>query len=203
MGTPLPPNPGPGNTPPAAAPPITATATPTGAASSGGTTTPPPDIRKQAFDFAADATKQLITVATGVIAATVIFSKDLDTVSRYLALIAWGVLILSVVFGIFALLSMVGSLHNALASSSPPALSADIHGWSQKQFWTFLTGMVFVMAFGFSAAGVKSPPETKPLTVNCIVPNLPAPVIVQVPVPARPAASPTKKRQAKQGPGKH
>jgi len=41
--------------------------------------------RKQSFDFTADSTKQLITVAAGVVTATVLFSKDLDAISRGLA----------------------------------------------------------------------------------------------------------------------
>jgi len=45
---------------------------------------PTPEERKKAIDFAADATKQLITVAAGVITATVIFSKDLNSSARSL-----------------------------------------------------------------------------------------------------------------------
>jgi hypothetical protein len=142
---------------------------------------PPPDVRKQAFDFAADATKQLITVATGVVTATAIFSRDLDSPSRYLALCSWIVLTVSVLFGISALLNMTGNLHNAIATSSPPSLSSGIQFFSKLQLWTFLLGIVLVMFFGFVAARVRTTSDSKPTTINCVVPNMPAPVIVQVP----------------------
>lgn len=74
---------------------------------------PVEEWRKQAFDFAADSTKQLITIATGVVTVTVLFSKDLDAVSRGWALAAWIVLLLSIGSGLAALLNMSGNLHNA------------------------------------------------------------------------------------------
>jgi hypothetical protein len=65
---------------------------------------PVQEWRKQSFDFASDSTKQLITIATGVVTATVLFSKDLDSLSRWLALAAWIVLTISVMSGVAALL---------------------------------------------------------------------------------------------------
>jgi hypothetical protein len=158
-----------------------------------------PDRRKQVFDFAADSTKQLITVSAGVITATVIFSKDLDTISRYLALASWILLLVSVICGLLALLSMTGNLQNSLVGSVEPNLSEDIHSLSKYQLGSFLLGMFMVMVFGFFAARVKSPPETKPATVNCIVPNLPAPVIVQVPAAPNPLGSGPKKGTVEKG----
>lgn len=161
--------------------------------------TPPPDLRKQAFDFAADSTKQMITVATGVVAATAVFSKDLDATARYWALASWIVLTISVLFGLSALLNMTGNLHNAITNSVPPTLSPGIQFFSRWQLWIFLAGMVLVIGFGFVAAGVKPPPEIKPMTVNCVVPNPPAPVIVQVPVPATAGQSRRSSKKAGRG----
>lgn len=163
---------------------------------------PGTDIRKQAFDFAADATKQLITVATGVIAATVIFSKDLDTTSRYLALASWVVLTFSVVCGIGALLFMTGNLHNSVSKNVSPTLSDDVHLCSKLQLGSFLAGIVMVMIFGFFAAAVKPPPDNKPMTINCVVPNPPAPVIIQVPTPSGQSQSAVKKGPSKRDSGK-
>ena len=59
---------------------------------------PVQEWRKQSFDFTADSTKQLITVAAGVVTATVLFSKDLDAISRGLAYASWIALIFSVMF---------------------------------------------------------------------------------------------------------
>lgn len=68
---------------------------------------------KKAFDFAADLTKQPITLATGTIALTITFSKDFlqktPASARLWALWAWGVLLASVVFGIWTMMALTGS----------------------------------------------------------------------------------------------
>src|ERR1039458_2282713 len=66
---------------------------------------------KKAFDFAADLTKQPITLATGTIALTITFSKDFlqktPASARLWALWAWGVLLASVVFGIWTMMALL------------------------------------------------------------------------------------------------
>ncbi len=137
---------------------------------------PGPDARKQAIDFAADATKQLITVAAGIVTATVIFSKDLDPSARYWALGAWIALTLSVLGGLAVLFIMTGKLKRYAADATPPILDRQVNDASLFQWSFFLFGMVLMMVFGFLAAGTKqSVPETKPLAVTCIVPAPPAP----------------------------
>jgi hypothetical protein len=181
---PAPPVP-PAGTPPAGTPPP---GTPPGTA---------PDTRKQAFDFAADATKQLITVATGVVTATAVFSKDLDSAARYWALASWIVLTISVLFGLAALLNMTGNLHNAIVKSVAPTLSEGIQFFSKLQLGSFFLGIIMVIVFGFFAAAVKSPPDNKAMTINCVVPNPPAPVIIQVPTTSSQSQSTAKKGSSK------
>jgi hypothetical protein len=136
---------------------------------------PAPDARKQAVDFAADATKQLITVAAGIVTATVIFSKDLDPGARYWALGAWIALTLSVLGGLAVLFIMTGKLKRFAADATPPILDRQVNDASLFQWSFFLLGMVLMMVFGFIAAGTRqAPPDTKPLTVTCIVPPPPA-----------------------------
>src|SRR5216683_4977881 len=87
---------------------------------------PVQEWRKQSFDFAADSTKQLITVAAGIVTATVLFSKDLDAISRGWAYASWVALILSVMFGIAVLLNLSGNLTNAAEGKyRTPSLIAD------------------------------------------------------------------------------
>src|SRR6266545_6662803 len=144
---------------------------------------PTPEERKQAIDFAADATKQLITVAAGVITATVIFSKDLNSSARYWALGAWATLTLSVLGGLAVLFIITGKLKKqAMANGTKAEIDRQVSDASLFQWSTFLAGMVLMMIFGFVAAGVKeTPPETKPITVNCIVPQTPAPIVLAPP----------------------
>src|SRR5687768_11657747 len=57
--------------------------------------------RKKAFDFAADATKQLVTLAIGVVTLTITFAKDVVKVAsgpqKVLLTLAWIVYLLSIV----------------------------------------------------------------------------------------------------------
>lgn len=69
---------------------------------------------KLAFQFAADATKQLIIVSTAVLTFTVTFSKDVVRDKALLArnwlFAAWICLFLSICFGLWTLLGLTGEL---------------------------------------------------------------------------------------------
>lgn len=69
---------------------------------------------KKAFDFAADLTKQLIGLCTGIIALTIAFSKDFITKASgegsSILFVAWGSFILSIFFGIVTLMTLTGHL---------------------------------------------------------------------------------------------
>jgi hypothetical protein len=185
----LPPNPPPPS-PPAAPPP--------GAELGGAPVAPTPiDWRKPSFDFLADSTKQLITVATGVVTATVLFSKDLDSDSRTWALAAWVALTFSVLLGISALFNMSGNLHNTAQGkySAPNVMAFGIRFFSICQIAAFLLGISFVIVFGYYAAHIKSQPDTKTMTINCIAPIPPPPA--QTKDPAQNTARTTKKGSTK------
>ena len=69
---------------------------------------------KQSFDYAADGTKQLITIATGVVTATAIFVKDLATpAARVATVLGWSALLTSIIFGVFVLFSLAGNSRRA------------------------------------------------------------------------------------------
>ena len=68
---------------------------------------------KQAFEFAADAAKQIITLSTAILALTITFLKDvLNSPSARSSLLgaAWIFYLLAVLAGIWALLALTGSL---------------------------------------------------------------------------------------------
>lgn len=72
-----------------------------------------PNIQKS-FDFAADLIKQLIALATGIIAITVTFAKDIftnapDSTKGWLVA-AWIVYFISIVMGIWSLMALTGTL---------------------------------------------------------------------------------------------
>ena len=68
----------------------------------------------KAFDFYSDATKQLITLSTGIIALMIAFSKDvlgsMPGKARYVLLAALIMYLLSILCGLYTLLSLTGEL---------------------------------------------------------------------------------------------
>lgn len=77
------------------------------------------------FTFAKDAITQLITLSTGVIGVSVTFAKDINSGTgitasdRTLLRASWIVLLISIVFGVWALLALTGT---AATSSAPDAI---------------------------------------------------------------------------------
>ena len=144
--------------------------------------------RKHAFDFLGDSTKQLITVATGIVTITIIFSKDLLPHARISALCAWILLTISVIFGIWTLYTLSGILYEAAADPTitPKLTHGDLRFVSGAQILSFLAGIIAVLIFGILAVGTNIPPDNKPVTVNCVVPPQQPPVVIQEPCPQPP-----------------
>ena len=127
----------------------------------------PNDWRKSAFDLAADSTKQLITVATGVVAATGLLSKDLEGWARAFAGFSWGAYTLSVLCGLFVLYNMSGTMFDSARTWGQPDLyEKGITDFSIGQLVLFLVGTL-LMALAFVTRGSGSvPAQTPPITVN-------------------------------------
>lgn len=138
--------------------------------------------RSKSFDFVGDATKQLITVATGIITVTVIFSKDLTTTSRWFALLVWFCFLVSVFFGVLALNNMAGVL-DGLAKGEKPKPGeeeAGIYAGNTKvlsivQIVAFVVGLLLLFPFGFFAAkGIGNSDnkanQQQSITVTCVTP---------------------------------
>ncbi len=112
---------------------------------------PTTDWRAKSIDVLSDATKQLITIATGIITATVIFSKDLTTIARGFALAAWIVLTISVILGVMVLYNVSGHLFNsALNSAQPDIQKGGMRFFSKLQIFFFFLGVIFVFIFGLA-----------------------------------------------------
>jgi hypothetical protein len=138
-----------------------------------------PRVQK-AFDFACDSTKQLIALATGIVALTVTFSKDIlggvDVGPRSLLMAAWSVYLISIVCGVWTLLALTGSLEPLRSLDKLPA--ASIRGKnvtlpSIVQIGTFLLATALVVVFGIWTAGQTK--EIKP-EVKKEPPKITAPV---------------------------
>lgn len=110
---------------------------------------------KKAFDFAADLTKQLITLATGMIALTITFNKDFlgssQNADKGLAYSAWYWFLASIFFGIFTLCALTGNLDAKDKSKTPWIFAPNIIIFSIPQFITFFVGMWLTILYARSS----------------------------------------------------
>jgi hypothetical protein len=104
---------------------------------------------KKAFDFAADLAKQLITLATGMIALTISFQKEilgghLNGGAKSLMKAAWGLYIFSLLCGIWMLMALTGTLEpkNAEETHVPSIRGTNAVLPSILQILAFLTALV-------------------------------------------------------------
>jgi hypothetical protein len=119
---------------------------------------PTPDINertKGAFGSAADGSKQLISLATGIIALTLTFSKDfvadLGKGERLWLSRAWLALLLSVVAGIWTQYALAGTLGTRKARGYPSIFSRNITWAARVQIASFLAGVSLVIWVGSRA----------------------------------------------------
>ena len=112
------------------------------------------DQTKTAFDFARDCTKQLITLATGIITLEITFKKDfvgtLPSNARIYVLLSWLAFLLSVVFGVWTLLALTGTLETSrTVPVSIRGKNVTIPSILQVVF--FVLGLVLMVVFGLKA----------------------------------------------------
>jgi|HubBroStandDraft_4_1064222.scaffolds.fasta_scaffold05277_6 hypothetical protein len=111
---------------------------------------------KKAFDFSADLTKQLIALATGIIALTITFSHEFlqapQAAHRGFAMWGWYLLLASVVFGIMTLSALTGNLDAADKTKPLTIYAPNVVACSVMQFATFGGGLLMTILF---AAGSR------------------------------------------------
>jgi hypothetical protein len=109
------------------------------------------DGREKAFVFAQDATKQLITLATGTIALTITFVNDLAKAapgwSLYVLALGWLSYLVSVVCGVMTLMLLTGAVRDPNATVDAP----DVAQMAKLQFVSFLLGTALTIGFGVAA----------------------------------------------------
>lgn len=113
------------------------------------------DSRAKAFDLIVDLTKQMITLATGLIALGITFNKDFvakpaDECVRNLLLGSWAVLAFSIAFGLWALMACAGIWGNHPADDTGPDPYARNLRWiSSIQILLFGLGLILTIVSGF------------------------------------------------------
>lgn len=108
---------------------------------------------QKAFDFANDLTKQLITLSTAIIALTITFTKDIiGTVSdeaKLFLMISWGIYLLSIIFGVWTLMALTGSLEPVKKPKDPPSIRGrNVTLPCALQIISFFTATGLVIAYG-------------------------------------------------------
>lgn len=152
----------------------------------------------KAFDFAADLTKQLITLSTSIVTLTFLFSKDLME-PRWLPVVIWILFLLSTMFGLWTLMGLTGTLApvpqaRPLASpetpgSPPPAggenagaggeddrplpMGGNVRFPSMLQIVTFGIAILFTMAYVAVVFTRPVPPQTPAPACACGCPCSP------------------------------
>lgn len=109
---------------------------------------------EKAFDFAQEATKQLIGLATGVIALTITFLTDIvktaPSGSEVYLQAAWVVYLISIACGVFTLQALTGQLERPEAGT-PSIYSSGIRKGSIAQIVSFAVALALTLVFGFKA----------------------------------------------------
>ena len=109
---------------------------------------------KKAFDFAADLTKQLITLATGIVAIMITFitNDNYSNPNRWLLGFSWLIFGLSILAGIGALMTMTGTLQPKIPNpqNEPSIYTGNIRFLSGVQITLFLVAIVLASVFGLT-----------------------------------------------------
>lgn len=111
------------------------------------------DLKKKAFDFASDTTKQIITLSTALIALSITFKGNFNGGgNETLLLICWICLFVSVLFGIGSLMALTGTLEKS-TEESEEKVALSIYGKNVKrpsflQILFFLLGLLFLAIYG-------------------------------------------------------
>lgn len=113
------------------------------------------------FASANDLAKQLITLATGILALSITFIKDVlknnGQVITWPLKSAWVLYLFSMVSGIWEMMAITGSIF-AIASNStqPSTYGTNVRIPALLQILAFLLATVFLIVYGAKMLGVKS-----------------------------------------------
>lgn len=113
------------------------------------------NFREKSFDFAADVSKQLITLSTAIITVTITFSKDVlgGTVeNRYWLLAAWIAFIFTILCGIWTLMALTGSLEPIGNNENGTSINGkNIRLPAILQISSFIVALVLTITYGFKS----------------------------------------------------
>jgi len=104
------------------------------------------DYQKKSFDFAADLTKQLITLSTSIVTISLLFGDHFPKQSL-LAVWAWTFYLVSSVFGLWTLMALTGTLAPVGKAPTDFDLHLNVRLPSTLQVATFAAAVILTMIF--------------------------------------------------------
>ncbi|HZS38612.1 MAG TPA: hypothetical protein VFF06_17390 [Polyangia bacterium] len=168
----------------------------------------PADKTKKAFDFAADVTKQIITLSTATIGLSVTFAKDIfrDSGRPRELLAAWLLLLFSIVFGVITLDMLSGTMQQSKAE--PRITVGQVRYPSMLQQLLFAIGLGVLVHYTYTlhsgSNAQASQQANAPITPLLCPPVIPLPEIrcecCPPSTPKPPTPTPTPKRCRKKNP---
>lgn len=104
------------------------------------------DRIEKSFEFTQESTKQLISLATLIIGFNITFFKDfIEKIPAYKSwfLLPWGILLISILTGIFALYNLSGTLGNTkeISIEEVSVYRRQIKIWLLSQLGSFFFGL--------------------------------------------------------------
>lgn len=110
---------------------------------------------EKAFDFAADVSKQLITLSTAIITVTITFSKDVlegGVENRYWLLAAWVAFIITIMCGIWTLMALTGSLEPISNNENGTSINGkNVRLPAILQVLSFIVALSLTITYGFKS----------------------------------------------------
>ena len=107
------------------------------------------------FNFASDTIKQILGISSGILALTVTFAKEQIVKGRHSVMlplqISWGLEILSLFAGIWALIQITSQVVSENLCQQPSVWASGITVSASLQIFFFLFAMLFL-----ALAGIKS-----------------------------------------------
>lgn len=111
---------------------------------------------KAAFSSAADWSKQLVTLSTGIVTLTVTFSEkvfgnNVTHGERWLLWLAWVAFLVAILAGVIVLGSLTGALSSNVVPNPTELGNNAIKFSALAQLVAFVIGVAFIVAFGFTS----------------------------------------------------
>ena len=111
-----------------------------------------------AFQFAKEVSTQLITISSALIGLSVTFIKDFGPSGKSWLRASWLLYIVSIVFGVIALMALTGTIESLVASSTPFKSFSNSTRWAAgTQILSFVLGTGCLVIFGWRHSLKKIP----------------------------------------------